>query len=187
MNKLLYILILLAFTALVFLAGWGKHALGVGPAHGAETVKDEELTLLLARTCVAEIGFEGQIAECEIMWSLNQQNAQNRGRSLWKQTRKYNSYWKCPVQRDRRPWIQYLDGYEKPKHWRMAKWSKFKNKWMDIRSAAEVFVHSHRQFFHDCRGSVEYGAPGETPKMGYRMTRKRCLGGTTRQRYWFWK
>lgn len=43
MSKLLYILILLAFTALVFLAGWGKHALGVGPAHGAELDHAAEL------------------------------------------------------------------------------------------------------------------------------------------------
>jgi hypothetical protein len=150
--------------------------------------KNKSLSSLLAQTCVAEIGFQGTIAECELMWSINQRNAIKKNRSLTRQTRLFNSYWKAPWQRKRRPWIKHLEGIEAPKRWPSSmKWEKFADSWIDIEKAAEVFVNSHRQFFHDCQTAIDYGAPGETPRMQPYLKRLKCLGGKTRQRYWAFK
>lgn len=173
-------------TLIIFLAAPGL--LG-----DRDTGKDEKLTQLaklLGRTCVAEIGFEGQTAECELMWSINQKNAIRRNRSLERQTLKFNSYWKVKEQRKRRPWIKYLgDGgaAKMPRRWPSTiNWDRYRGKWIEIEKAALGFVHSNRQRFYDCPQAVDYGAPGESPDMGI-VKRIKCLQGKTRQRYWAFK
>ena len=148
----------------------------------SETI--DSLALLLGRTCVAEIGFEGTIQECELMWSINQKNAITRNRSLKRQTRLFNSYWKVREQRMRRPWIKFLSGAAQPERWPSTiRWERYQGKWSEVEQAARKFVDSHRQAFHDCPDAVDYGAPGESPDMGI-VEQIKCLGGNTRQRYW---
>lgn len=158
-----------------------------GLARGRES-NDEKLALLLARTCVAEIGFEGEVDECMLMWSINQKNAIKKGRSLKRQTLLFNAYWKSKIQRRRRPWIKYLDYSLPPKYWpKTMSWAMFEDRWFDIWNAAEIFVHSNRQFFHGCPEAMDYGAPGETPNMRG-VEKVKCIEGVkTRQRYWRFK
>lgn len=155
------------------------------------------LALLLARTCVAEISFTDDPRECEIMWTINQTRASAKKWSLEKQTKKFNSYWrcgkkkngykpKCYYQHRNRPWIKYLDGPEKPKGWPSTmSWDIFCDKWLVMRAAAERFVASRKPLYHGCDDAIDYGAPGETPSGNVQLVK--CLDGRTKQRYWKFK
>ena len=143
--------------------------------------KTEDLALLLARTCVAEIGFKGDVSECKLMWSINQRNALKKQRSLKRQTKLFNSYWKCKSHQKSRPWIKHLNGYEQPKHWpNTMLWSTFRDKWIEIEIAAIKFVNERKESFI-CKDAMDYGAPGESPNMS-NTELLNC--GSTRQRYW---
>ena len=39
------------------------------------------IVLLLAKMCVAEIGFREDVSECQLMWQVNQTNADRHGRN----------------------------------------------------------------------------------------------------------
>lgn len=169
---------------MIAFAIWVVVFLTVGAVMDARADSKDELALLLARTCVAEIGFKGTVEECHLMWRINRDNAIKKKRSIKRQTKLFNSYWKCKTQRRRRPWIKHLEGPEKPKHWPSTmEWSMFRDKWLEYEAAAIAFVASQRNAFHGCDDAIDYGAPGEIPAMR-NMEQIKCLGGKTRQRYW---
>lgn len=152
--------------------------------HARDARADDELPLLLARTCVAEIGFDGDVSECELMWVVNQQNAFRKQRSLKRQTLLFNSYWKCRAQRSRRPWIKHLKGYKAPKYWpKTMRWENFRDKWILIETAAVKFAFKRRAPT-SCTDAMDYGAVNERPKMGG-VEPVDC--GKTLQRYWRFK
>lgn len=150
------------------------------------TIAEMTLALLLARTCVAEIGLNDSatVEECQLMWTVNERNAQKHGRSLADQTLKFNSFWKVSDHRARRPYVEHLNGPERPLGWpRSMRWSRYRKKWMSYRNAAILFVKRPQDFSLMCSEAVDYGAPGETPKANY-LELTQCLNGATRQRYW---
>jgi len=145
----------------------------------------EKVAVLLARTCVAEIGFSGIEDECRLMWSINKDNAMRKGRTIEKQTILFNSYWKSRHQRRLRPWIQYLENEQEPEAWpKKIIWGKYKYKWLAILEAAHAFLQADTTYYYDCKGAVDYGARGETPNMTGGIKPMLCLAGKTRQRYW---
>jgi len=148
--------------------------------------ESKKTALLLARTCVAEIGFElnATVDECELMWSINFHNALRKKRSLTRQTMLFNSYWKSKTQRRRRPWIQFLDGQTKPKYWpNSIKWSRYMDKWLQYRERALIFVLRPYDPTRICEGAMDYGARDEMPEMlGIELVK--CLSIRTRQNYW---
>jgi len=102
------------------------------------------LVLLLARTCIAEIGFQGSTDECVLMWQVNQTNAERKGISLKVQTLNYNQYWVRKSHRKHRPWIAYLEGKDKPKFWsKSLKWKAHVKKWLQIKKEAQKFVNGY--------------------------------------------
>jgi len=102
------------------------------------------LVLILARTCIAEIGFQGGTDECVLMWQVNQKNADRKGISLKAQTLNYNQYWVRKSHRKNRPWIAYLEGKEKPKFWsRSLKWKVHVSKWLRIKKEAQKFLNGY--------------------------------------------
>jgi hypothetical protein len=154
------------------------------------TLAEISLALLLARTCVAEIGFQEDVTECQLMWSINHRNAIKNGWSTRKQTLRFNGYWKSRKQRRKRPWIQYLKGPWKPPAWgKKMLWEVYKERWLAYERAAMAFVKDPSSVDYLCPEAVDYGAPHERPRL-FGMETIRCLGGmkrqggTTRQRYW---
>lgn len=154
-----------------------------------------ELALLIARTCVAEIGFEkdSSVEECELMWAINHDNAMRKKRSLRRQTKLFNSYWKCNkgtrcyYQQRRRPWIKHLEGIQEPRHWpNTMKWSRYRDKWLLYRERALSFVLEPFGASVYCEGALDYGARGETPRL-HTAKKIECLEGQTKQKYWTWK
>lgn len=147
------------------------------------------LALLLAQTCVAEIGFMSDTQECELMWEINDANSVTRGRSLRAQTKKFNSYWRSAKQRRSRPWIEHLstDG-SRPKHWpKHLRWDRHRERWKRYLETAKAFVRYRSIWPRSCLGAIDYGAKHELPKAHQRMRVLDCLGGKTRQRYWGWR
>jgi hypothetical protein len=150
------------------------------------SIAEMALALLLARTCVAEIGLheESTVEECQLMWTVNKRNAEMKGRTILAQTLKFNSFWKVKERRALRPFIEHLNGPEKPQGWPNAlKWSRYQGKWMRYRNAAILFVKRPQDFSLMCSEAVDYGGPGEVPKAKY-LEPVQCLGGVTRQKYW---
>lgn len=143
-------------------------------------VAETALILLLARTCVAEISFQKEPTECIIMWEINERI---RGkRSLYDQTLLFNAYWRSTKQRNSRPWIQELDGDEKPKHWPMyLPWKMHLKFWKKYKKAAARFVRTRRWRKQSCKKAINYGGPVEWPKQD--MIRIYCLQGA---RQWYW-
>ena len=141
------------------------------------------LAVLLARTCVAEIGFQESSQECTLMWAINEQNALIRGRTLAGQTRKFNAIWRSKKQQQRRPWIKFLTDENKPKHWpKNIRWDSRRNRWLGYLKAATEFVS--KPGVHPCPAAIDYGAPGEIPKS--RTVKIKCMDGA-KQWYWGWK
>jgi len=139
------------------------------------------LILLLARTCIAEIGFQGTNQECVLMWQINQRRAEEKNWTLKQQTLNYNQYWTTPSHRKARPWIANLEGKNKPPGWpRNLKWKRHVKKWLEIKKAAKQFVAGHCKKI--CLKAIDYGAPYDIPPAG--RARIRCLGGKTMQRYY---
>ena len=159
------------------------------PMHGlAERHRKHQMetALLLARTCVAEISFQNSPAECAAMWWVNRKLASKRRRSIVVQTRKFNSYWKSPEQRARRPWIAFLElSQVKPKLWpKRLSWGAHRVRWATYVQASVDFVDGKRP--DPCPPAFDYGAPGEIPqgaKSGY-LRKIQCLQGETLQWYW---
>lgn len=167
------LIIWLAFFAVLT---WGWDA-------SAQTRAERE-TLLLARTCVAETGLDSRIEECLLMWTVNQANANRKGVTLARQTKLFNAYWRSTEQRARRPWIAHLGGRTRPDGWPLrASWKRNVEKWLNIERAAEAFVYSHRQYWFDCKGVVDYGSPFDRPR-DQRLVKVQCLDGDTKQHYW---
>ena len=162
-------------------------AMGVailGEACGDDT--DTDTALLLARTCVAEIGLHERatVQECELMWQVNQRRAKRQNRTISHQTRLFNSFWEMKSQRKRRPYIVNLDGPGKPLEWPSnMRWQRYQSKWLAYRRAAVAFVRNPEETDYLCPRAIDYGAPNEIPKMK-NMVRIHCLGGNTRQWYW---
>jgi hypothetical protein len=143
------------------------------------------LALLLARTCVAEIGFQEDVQECKIMWAINDANARTRNRSLTRQTKKFNSYWRSREQRARRPWIKHLTNEERPRHWQKnLQWAMYRTRWLRYLEAAKEYVQNRKQTRHPCPQAIDYGAPGEIPKG--RLVKVKCMDGA-KQWFWGWK
>ncbi len=143
------------------------------------------LALLLAQTCVAEISFQIDTRECQVMWHVNNANAKKRGLSLAEQTRQFNTYWRSEIRRARRPWIKYLNAnLTKPKHWPATiSWKNHKDRWRRYLDAARKFVRTDRHLKRPCLQALDYGSQTDVPKnKNYILTR--CLGGNTKQRYW---
>ena len=142
------------------------------------------LHLLLAMTCVAEVGFHKSTEECQLMWEINERNAEARNRSLKKQTLLFNSYWKSKEQRSRRPWIRYLEGEEEPKHWpKTIRWGVHKRMWIRYVRAARVFLANKHRRKEICPGALDYGAPQEYPRQASTMKRVWCVDNTLQ---WYW-
>ncbi len=153
------------------------------------TVAEIVLALLLARTCVAEIGMqdEATVEECQLMWEVNRRNAERAGRTLEEQTLKFNSFWKVKDRQLLKPWILHMDGPEKPHGWpRVLRWARYKDKWLSCRRAALAFVKSPTDTSYLCVEAINYGAQKEIPKDARQET-VYCLGGVTLQRYWRFK
>lgn len=142
------------------------------------------LHLLLAMTCVAEVGFHQETTECELMWEINYRNSVSRNRSLRKQTLLFNSYWKSTEQRGRRPWIQHLNGTEEPLGWpQTIRWGVHKRMWLKYVRAARAFLATKKKRPQICPGAVDYGAPEEYPRKHFMMKRVYCVAGTLQ---WYW-
>jgi hypothetical protein len=167
----------LLVTILVWLSFWL-------PTAQATERNDQLLALLLARTCVAEIGFKGEIAECNLMWTINRRNALVRNRSLRKQTLLFNAYWQSPKRQKKYPWIKHLAGTERPRGWsKKLKWAVHRNKWLELRRAALAFVKQPQAFELLCVEAVDYGSATDVPDSpNFELVK--CLDGNTRQRYW---
>jgi hypothetical protein len=123
-----------------------------------------DLGLLLAQTCVAEIGFQRGAGECLIMWEINARNASIRGRSLEAQTLKFNAIWRVPRQMLRRPWIRDLDRTDQapaswPKRWR---WASFSASWIEYLEASDRFLElwGAGRWRFVCSSARDYGSPG---------------------------
>lgn len=176
-HRLLGIFLLIGFFVMLTLLFW------LPTAHGAER-EDRILALLLARTCVAEIGFKGEIEECHLMWVINLRNAELRNRSLGRQTLRFNAYWKSPKRQKKFPWIKNLTDDNKPKLWpKKLKWSQHKDKWLSFYEAAIAFVTNPKGFDLLCIEAIDYGSPFDIPDSSNLETVE-CLGGHTRQKYW---
>lgn len=150
------------------------------------TIAEITLALLLARTCVAEIGFqeESSVEECQLMWQVNARNAKRSGRSLTRQTLRFNSFWKVRDRQALRPFIGHLDGPEEPHDWpRALKWTRYRDKWLEYRRAAMAFAKRPQDTAHICPEAINYGAPTEVPD-ATNQEPVYCLGGKTRQKYW---
>lgn len=167
---------LVMWVVIMVMTGYTLNALGAEDK--------EHLSLLLARTCVAEVGFVGTIQECQLMWSVNNANAVRKNRTLEQQTRSFNRYWRSQKQRDKRPWIQYLTNHKKPQQWCDAAWSNYRNQWLLILQKAREFLNGDRKMYYDCPGVSDYGAPSDRPANASKMTKVRCLDGKSLQRYW---
>lgn len=141
------------------------------------------LSLLLAQTCVAEIGFQKSPRECVLMWQTNQVQAAQRGRTLYLQARLYNNYWIGRHSRARRPWIRELTySGQKPRQWPAgASWVKYRPRWLKYVSAADGFVKGRYKKRY-CPAASHYGAPHE--RRNKKMKRVMCFGGNTKQWYW---
>jgi len=145
------------------------------------------LALLLAQTCVAEIGFRDTTDECKLMWQINYDNAGRHRRSVSQQTKLFNGYWGESLQSQRqraaRPWIAHLRDDRQPRHWqRNLSWPAHRERWLRYLEAAKAFVGHGGAARHPCPGAMDYGAPGEIPKGP--LVRIECLGGDTEQHYW---
>jgi len=143
-------------------------------------VAETALILLLSRTCVAEISFQKDTTECELMWSINDRM---RGkRSLYEHTLLFNAYWRSSKQRAQRPWIQELDGDEKPEHWpRYLPWKLHLKFWKKYKAAAARFIKTRKWRKKICPKAIDYGGPREYPRQD--ATRIYCLQGA---RQWYW-
>jgi len=140
------------------------------------------LALLLAQTCVAEISFGKDVSECVLMWQINADNAERKGRTLRHQTLLYNGYWKSPKQQQNRAFIKELRDDKKPKSWPANMgWKRHRPMWMAYLTAALNFIEKPPNN-HLCPGAIDYGAVGECPGNG--KEQYRCLDGNTKQIYW---
>jgi len=162
-------------------------------AESDSTPAQPSTALLLAQTCVAEIGFYRDTSECVLMWEINQRNAKYRGVSIRKQTKQFNAYWKNPNKQ--RPWIQHLnEELKKPEHWpnRAASWAVHRPIWKSYLSAARTFLHqvSTQTYRNICPRAADYGGKCGDGKHACdkpRMTCAKpllCLSGRTFQAYW---
>jgi len=148
------------------------------------TIFELSVALVLAQTCVAEIGFQGTADECLVMWEVNKRVSALRGRSLLAQTKLYNAYWRSESQRRRRPYVERLGrSGDKPIGWpRKLRWDRYRDRWLLYVRSADLFVSGKTNEL--CPQAIDYGAPSEIPKMREKMRRINCLGGRTLQWYW---
>ena len=150
--------------------------------------------LLLAQTCVAEIGFNRKTDECQLMWEINGRNARRSSRTIDEQTMLFNAYWKNPDKN--RPWIQYLNlEAEEPHLWpkNAATWAVHKKMWQSYLAAAAKFVEKFptKRYRHICRRADDYGGRCDDGGLHACDTPKQkcakpilCLSGRTHQAYW---
>jgi hypothetical protein len=98
------------------------------------------IVLLLAISCVAEVGFTENVDECRLMFHINLDRASKSGRSLSSQVKRYNSAFKRPSAS--RPYLMHLklDGSQ-PLHWpqKDLRWERYQGRWEAIVRAAESF------------------------------------------------
>lgn len=153
------------------------------------TPAELSLALLLAQTCVAEVGFKSDTMECELMWEINDANAVVRKRSLRAQTKKFNAYWRSAKQRRARPWVGNLRGdLSKPKGWpKHLSWTNHVERWSRYLVSARMFVTYRETWARQCPEAMDYGAPHELPDDHEKMKIIKCLSGKTRQWYWGWR
>ena len=145
----------------------------------------ELLVLLLARTCVAEIGFSASVDECVLMIEINDRNAQSKKITLAKQTLNYNQYWMTRYQRKARPWIAYLEGKNKPREWpKHLRWSNHVDKWIEYKESISQYLRNveAKEIKYICPSAIDYGAPYDKPPNGRKLIR--CLNGRTEQKYY---
>lgn len=149
--------------------------------------------LLLAQTCVAEIGFDKDTRECQLMWEINGRNAERSNRTISHQTKLFNAYWKDPNKR--RPWIQYLNAEgQKPHFWpdKAAAWKIHKPLWEAYLEAAKKFQKrfKSKRYRPLCRRADDYGGRCDDSVHACDTPKQRCakpiwcLNGKTHQAYW---
>jgi len=188
----------------VFLLGAWSYASGQEAAYledaratrVAATVIDDDLALMLARTCVAEISLQRGNAECMIMLSIQRARAERRGISLRKQVEAFH-----PIHRKRRDgswyrnkarhfWVRGLtaDGAQ-PRAWREVDgdWSKHRGAWLAMLDAVRAFLRGAT--LNPCPRAQDYGgrcevATGACDPPGPLHVRVQCLDGDTAQAYW---
>ena len=152
----------------------------------------EALVLLLAQTCVAEIGLQPDPAECVVMWEVNARTAGRRKISIQKQTRAFNSYWK--IEHKARAWVEQLTLVgDEPALWPSdAGWERLAPRWLAVVARARRFVDEYPRGAHKavCAGADTYGGtPGDgvgaddAAPCGGRALRITCLPGEL-QAYW---
>ncbi len=127
------------------------------------------LVLLLAQTCVAEIGFPERTTECVAMWEINARTAARRGVDIVEQTHAFNAYWRSEARRVRRPWVQELtlEGAAPPTWPRAAaSWASHRVRWLRIVARAERFVTAYPEGRHRsvCAGADDYGGTPDDGK-----------------------
>jgi len=171
---------------------------GVPSANIADAEKEEpskpSTAVLLAQMCVSEISWQKDPRECRLMMEVNNRNAKRSNRTITKQTRLFNAYFKQPNQG--RKWIQYLNAEgTAPKYWpqEAASWKKHRPYWAAYLAAAKQFLkqRTHQWFAPLCLRADDYGGrcddnglnACDTPKQT--CARKiTCLHDKTKQAYW---
>jgi hypothetical protein len=147
----------------------------------ARVESSERLARLLAQTCIAEIGFQPNTDECQLMWHINADNARRHKRTLWLQTKLFNAFWhEHRNHQGKRPWIKHLHNAKRPSRWpNHLSWESHRPIWLEYLNAAKYWLRFPG--LKSCN-ATNYGAPGEIPETKSR--RVICLGGKTKQRYW---
>jgi hypothetical protein len=141
------------------------------------------LILLLSQTCVSEVSFPANPAECVLMRSISEANADRTGRGLSVQIRKYHAYWRHSS--PKRAWVKQLNREgTQPASWpETANWSAYRARWFKIMAAAEKFLmERHSGIKHPVAcGASHYGGIMDRPK-DPRLKVVNC--GPKKQMYW---
>lgn len=167
--------------------------LGAASSTGGPPVPTPSTAVLLAQMCVAEISWQKDTRECELMIEINYRNAKRNGISVELQTRKFNAYFKTPNKQ--RAWIQYLNAEGTvPYHWpqEAASWKVHKKYWEAYLQIAKNYPKKSRRKWHRplCIRADDYGGrcdddvhACDVPKQKCAL-KIRCLRDQTHQHYW---
>lgn len=167
----------------------------------------EQIVLLLAQLCVAEIGFPAQpanLVECQLMWAINEDRAERwrqepptwaHGHTVENVSWLYNSVFKCEHRKCDTPrmrWVRALNlRGDQPIGWEPSagKWAggkrRFRKRWLRVIAFAERWLTAGRPWprvSRSCRRlAVHYGGAMDSPRECWSQVE---CGGAMRQRYW---
>jgi hypothetical protein len=122
-----------------------------GPARAQEP----NASLTLAIACVAEIGLEGRVDECLLMWSILRAKGGDEGLVI--SAIAYNTLLRRNDRSGARAWVLNLtaDGNE-PAGWPSTlRWENWRDRWALKLAAARRFVASPPK--HPCPRATQYG------------------------------